>query len=131
MQVYASPDDGPEWEAINEKRYHLLKDQLELYHQESISWSIWLYKDIGFQGMVYASPESRYIKLLKPFLDKKKRLAADEWGADASLVKDIFEPLEQWLLKETPGFAHRYPPMWTPTHHGMHAYQFTYCAILG
>lgn len=117
-QVYASPDNDPEWEATNEKRYHLLKDQLELYHHEAISWSIWLYKDIGFQGMVYASPESPYIKLLKPFLDKKKGLVADEWGANASIVKDIFDPLEEWLLGATPGVVRRYPPTWTPARHG-------------
>jgi len=67
--------------------------------------------------MVHTSPESRYMKLLAPFLEKKKRIAADEWGADTKVVHDLFEPIQQWLLKETPGFAHRYPPMWTPTHH--------------
>jgi hypothetical protein len=50
--------------------------------------------------MVYASPESAYIKKLAPFLAKKKRIAADEWGCDAKLVADIFQPLEDWLVKE-------------------------------
>lgn len=48
----------------------------------------------------YAGPESAYIKHFREFLLKKKRLAADEWGADPSTVADIFVPLEQWLLKE-------------------------------
>jgi len=115
--VYASPSDGDDWEDINSHRYHLLKDQLDIYKRSNIGWSIWLYKDIGFQGMVYASPESPYIERFSEFLKKKKRLAADEWGADASLVKDIFDPLEHWLLKETPAFAKRYPPTWQPTKH--------------
>jgi len=50
--------------------------------------------------MVYASPETAYIKRLQPFLAKKKRLAADEWGCDASVVADIFQPLEDWLVRE-------------------------------
>jgi hypothetical protein len=50
--------------------------------------------------MVYASPASAYIKLLAPFIAKKKRLAADEWGCDSSTVKHIFDPVEEWLLKE-------------------------------
>jgi hypothetical protein len=28
--------------------------------------------DIGFQGMVYVGEETPYMKLLKPFLEKKK-----------------------------------------------------------
>jgi len=41
------------------------------------SWSIWLYKDIGFQGMLYTDPEGPYMKLLAPFLAKKKRFASE------------------------------------------------------
>lgn len=53
LKVYANPSDGPDWEEVNAARYHLLKDQLQIYRADEISWSIWLYKDIGFQGMVY------------------------------------------------------------------------------
>lgn len=70
--------------------------------------------------MVYASPDTAYIKLLKPFLEKKKRLAADEWGADTKVVSHIFDPLQEWLVQEVPGIKKRYPPMWTVTHHGMY-----------
>lgn len=42
---------GPEKEAINSERYQMLKDQLSLYKAKKIvGWSIWTYKDIGFQG---------------------------------------------------------------------------------
>jgi hypothetical protein len=50
----------------------VLKDQLTVYKQAKASWSIWLYKDIGFQGMTFVSKETPYMKLLKPFLEKKK-----------------------------------------------------------
>lgn len=29
--VYASPDDTPDWQEVNKDRYHLVKDQLQLY----------------------------------------------------------------------------------------------------
>ena len=64
----------------------------------------------------YAGEETPYRKLFREFHLKKKRLAADEWGADPSTVADIFVPVEQWIMKEAPHFAERYPPMWTPTH---------------
>lgn len=51
--VYARKEyDGEKETAkINESRIALLKDQLEVYDEDRISWSIWLYKDIGYQGM--------------------------------------------------------------------------------
>ncbi|KAG8885360.1 hypothetical protein FRB97_001435 [Tulasnella sp. 331] len=115
--VYANPDDGPNWKAVNEVRYHVLKDQLAIYNERKISWSIWLYKDIGFQGMVYASPDTAYITRLKPFLQKKKRLAADAWGADVSAIEGIFKPVEDWLNEEVPGIVHKYPPTWKARKH--------------
>lgn len=50
----------------------MLEDQLKLYDETQASWSIWLWKDIGFQGMTYVNEETAYMKLLKPFLEKKK-----------------------------------------------------------
>ena len=64
-----------------------------------MSWSIWTYKDIGFQGMVYTSPDSPYMKLLWDFLAKKQRLALDAWGADVDTVKDVYEPLERLIAE--------------------------------
>lgn len=117
--MYASPSDGPGWEKINERRYHVLKDQLALYDAHQISWSIWLYKDIGFQGMVHASSESPYIKRFSSFLAKKKRLAADSWGADTSAAQYVFDPIEEWVSREAQHIVHRYPPTWRVNKHGM------------
>ncbi|EJU04713.1 cellulase [Dacryopinax primogenitus] len=115
--VYAGPTDAPDWESINVDRYNVLKDQLSLYDQHKVSWSIWLYKDIGFQGMVYCAPDTPYMKRLDAFLQKKKRLAADAWGADTSTVKDVFDPLEAWFVKEVPHIKQRYPSTWRPNNH--------------
>lgn len=70
--VYADKSDGPDFEQVNEVRFRVLEDQLQLYDETASSWSIWLWKDIGFQGMVYVDDETPYMKLMKPFLEKKK-----------------------------------------------------------
>lgn len=69
--VYA-PTSDPNHETINARRYAVLQDQLSMYADNRTSWSIWLYKDIGLQGMVYVKEETAYMQLLKPFLEKKK-----------------------------------------------------------
>ena len=51
-KVYSNEADGADWEETNAARFQLLRDQLKIYKEDQISWSIWLYKDIGFQGMV-------------------------------------------------------------------------------
>jgi hypothetical protein len=98
----------------NEQRYQLLGKQLSIYKEDQIHWSIWLYKDIGFQGMVYTKPDSAYIRLLKPFLDKKKRLGLDAWGRDDTHVKHIWEPVIHHFKEEIPEQfqGKRYPFHW-------------------
>lgn len=101
--VYARRQyDGLATDAINERRYKVLKDQLAIYNQDRLSWSIWLYKDIGFQGMVYVSQETSYTTLLKDFLAKKHRLAVDAWGADTAQVQHIYQPLINHITEEIP-----------------------------
>lgn len=64
--------------------------------------------------MVYANPDSAYIRLLKPFLDKKKRLGLDKWGRDDTHVGHIYAPLIQHLKEEIPEefLNKRYPQHW-------------------
>jgi hypothetical protein len=81
------------------------------------------HQDIGFQGMLYASPNSSYVGRLASFLAKKKRLAVDGWGADASVVQSLFDPIDNWLSTEAPHFSQKYPPTWTVDHWGEHITQ--------
>ena len=133
--VYARKEyDGDATDAINDTRIHLLKDQLAIYNRvctllsvpglplvnslsskDRLSWSIWLYKDIGFQGMVYVSPETSYATLFKDFLARKHRLAVDAWGADDSSVRNVYQPLIDHIVEEVPEkYRHLYPsPVWT------------------
>jgi hypothetical protein len=52
--------------------------------------------------MVYVSPSTPYMALLRSFLAKKHRLAVDQWGADSSSVKHIYTPLIDHILEEVP-----------------------------
>lgn len=47
--VYSS--GSADSEEINHERFNLLGQQLRIYDKYQVSWSIWLYKDIGVQGM--------------------------------------------------------------------------------
>jgi len=116
--VYAAQGD-PDWEQVNQERINLLEDQLKIYRETRISHSIWLYKDVGFQGMVYVKPDTPYMKLMKPFIDKKKRLALDAWGRDDRHVKDIWEPVVDHIYKELPERYHKagYPYHWGVARH--------------
>ncbi|KAJ7644006.1 glycoside hydrolase, partial [Roridomyces roridus] len=113
--VYARKQyEGEATEKINEERYQVLKDQLDIYNKDRLSWSIWLYKDIGFQGMVYIDLDTPYMTLFKDFLAKKHRLAVDAWGADDTAVKSVYQPLLDHVLEEIPAkYRDLYPaPVW-------------------
>jgi len=88
----------------DEHRYRLLQDQLEIYAEHEASWSLWTYKDIGLQGMVYAPADSPYIRRIQPVLEKKARLGVDCWGSMDTGVRHIMEPIEETLAKEFPDF---------------------------
>lgn len=77
--VYAPPS-SPDADTVNTQRYNLLGAQLRIYEKYNIGWSIWTYKDIGMQGMVYADPKGKWMKTLQPFIEKKKKVQADAWG---------------------------------------------------
>ncbi|KIK58821.1 glycoside hydrolase family 5 protein [Collybiopsis luxurians FD-317 M1] len=99
---------------INRRRYGVLRDQLEMYRKDSLSWSIWLYKDIGFQGMVYVSQDTPYMNHFRSFLLKKHHLAVDAWGADDKHVKHIYDPIIHLLKEEIPESNRKlYPPIWS------------------
>lgn len=118
--VYASPSD-PDHKKINQGRYDLLHAQLKIYRETEVSWSIWTYKDIGYQGMLYVSPDTPWMKLLGPFLKKKAALGTDFWGRnDAKDIKDNYDPLFAHLRDVVPEQFRkkRYPsPLWSIERH--------------
>ncbi|KAH8724184.1 glycoside hydrolase superfamily [Phaeosphaeriaceae sp. PMI808] len=101
----------------NSQRFAMLEEQLQIYRETGVSWSIWLYKDIGYQGMTYIAPDSPYMKLIAPFLAKKKRLGLDFWGSsDKSAVAHIYDPFVASLKEMVAEHLQKkkYPsPLWT------------------
>lgn len=116
--VYANPEYEPDAESINQDRYNMLAEQLRVYDKYQISWSIWLWKDVGLQGMVYTSPESPWNKLVKPMLEKKKRLQLDSWGQYPSEEVDkLIIPLVNWIDLVSPTATKTYPTTWNTKRH--------------
>jgi hypothetical protein len=109
----AELDGADEAAATNQQRYDLLAEQLRIYDKYRIHWSIWLYKDIGLQGMVHTSPSSPYMKTIAAFLAKKRRLQVDAWGRRPSKeVEELMKPLVEWIDRNAPESKGRYPTPW-------------------
>ena len=91
-------------EQADAMRYQLLRDQLDIYARSGVNWSIWTYKDIGLQGVVFASPDSPWVERIRPILEKKARLGVDAWGGTDAEIRDVMEPLERLFAKEYPDY---------------------------
>ena len=76
----------------DEQRLQLLADQLSIYDDYDVSWTLWTYKDVGRQGLVSARPDSPYLKRFASFIGKKDRLAADKWGSDGEGPVEVDRP---------------------------------------
>ncbi|MCJ1309532.1 hypothetical protein MMC25_003192 [Agyrium rufum] len=116
--VYSDPRIDSNAEEINQDRFSLLSEQLSIYDKYQIHWSIWLYKDIGVQGMVHTSPDSKWNKLIQPFLEKKRYLQLDAWGKYPSKdAEEALNPLVEWIDKQAPNAKDQYPTPWATERH--------------
>lgn len=114
--VYADPRYDADANTINQERYNLLGEQLRLYDKYGIHWSIWLYKDIGVQGMLHTSSESKWNKTIQPFLDKKNKCLLDAWGRRPSEEPQaLLKPLVEWIDRVSPSAKQIYPHVWGGT----------------
>jgi hypothetical protein len=105
--------DGPEAAPANAERCVLLAEQLRVYDRHAIHWSIWLYKDIGYQGMVYADAASKYMRTVAPMLARKRALQVDAWGRrPAPEVDALVAPLVAWIDAQAPASKDMYPTPW-------------------
>lgn len=127
--VYADPRTDADADSINEERYNLLGDQLRIYDKYRIHWSIWLYKDIGLQGMIHTKPNSKWNTTIQPFLDKKNRLWLDSWGRRPSPEPAAaLKPLVQWIDQVSPTAKETYPTPWNTERHLLRAVFQTFLA---
>jgi len=88
----------------DDDKYRLFSDQLEIYEAHGASWSIWAYKDIGGEGLVYAAPDSPWLTRIKPVIDKKVRLGVDSWATTDASIRHVMSPIEEVFAKEYPSF---------------------------
>lgn len=116
--VYADPALDADAETINQQRYNLLGEQLCIYDKYNISWSIWLYKDIGLQGMLYTNPESKWNKTIQPLLEKKRLFWLDKWGQRPNAEPEAaLRPLVNWIDSVSPTAKYTYPTHWSTEMH--------------
>ncbi|MDT0300899.1 glycoside hydrolase family 5 protein [Streptomonospora wellingtoniae] len=92
----------PEADAM---RYRVLRDQLEIYRRYGASWAVWLYKDIGLQGVACAAPDSAWMRRVEPMLRKKARLGADSWGGTEEGITEVMGPIRELFAREFPDYA--------------------------
>lgn len=127
--VYADPALDADAETINQDRYNLLGEQLRIYDKYNISWSIWLYKDIGLQGMLYTNPQSKWNKTIQPLLEKKRMFWLDKWGRrPASEPEAALRPLLDWIDRVSPTAKLTYPTSWNTELHVMRSVFYTFLA---
>jgi hypothetical protein len=87
---------------VDQARYQLLRDQLEIYDRYGVGWSLWSYKDIGLQGLVSAAADSSYVRRIQTVIAKKTKLGVDEWGTTDAHVRGVIAPIEALLDAEVP-----------------------------
>lgn len=127
--VYADPRHDADADEINQERYNLLSQQLRIYDKYQIHWSIWLYKDIGLQGMVHSSPDSLWNRTIQSFLQKKQKLRLDHWGNRPNPEVDaVLKPLVNWIDSVAPAAKQTYPTPWFTERHILRAVWQTFVA---
>ena len=72
VSEFGSAYNGPPEKV--EDRLRSLDDQLDIFGEFGASWAIWTYKDLGTMASLKADPESDYMQLIKPVLEKKELL---------------------------------------------------------
>lgn len=58
-------------------RLNALKDQLFIFNRYDQHWTIWTYKDIGYEGLVCTDPSSEYYRRITPLLKIKRELSLE------------------------------------------------------
>jgi endoglucanase len=60
-------------------RLRALDDQLALFDQYGVHWTMWTYKDIHVMGWVQLAPDAPYVRAIRRVLDAKRDLSTDFW----------------------------------------------------
>ena len=89
---------------LDAERRQIVDDQLEIYRRHNAGFAIWMYKDLGRQGLTYARPDSPYRQRFDDFVAKKNRLGADQWGSDGEGPREVTQPVQDLIAREFPRF---------------------------
>ncbi|KAH8705934.1 glycoside hydrolase superfamily [Talaromyces proteolyticus] len=85
------PSKAEDTEAIHQKGYNLLGEQLRIYNKYQIHY---------LQGMLHTSPESKWNRTVQSFVEKKQRLRLDTWVTHPSPeVNAVLQPRLEWIDK--------------------------------
>jgi endoglucanase len=60
-------------------RLRALDDQLAVFDEHGVHWSMWTYKDIHVMGWMQLSPDAPYLKAIARVLEAKRALSTDFW----------------------------------------------------
>ena len=65
--------------ALEPSRLRVMADLIDIAEEYGDHWTIWTYKDIGKMGLVYADPESEWMRRTRPVREAKMTLRCDSW----------------------------------------------------
>ena len=87
---------------LDDERLEVLDAQLSIYERYGAGWSLWTYKDVGLQGLVYARADSPYMRRFGEFIERKSRLGVDSWGSTDRELPELVEPIHAFIAEEFP-----------------------------
>jgi endoglucanase len=82
-----------------------LEDQVSVFEEYGVHWTIWTYKDVGVMGFVNVAPDSKYMQVLAPVLKAKQDLGVDNWlstGLPGTVVGSTICELADLIEKAIP-----------------------------
>jgi hypothetical protein len=66
-------------EALQASRLRVMADWLDILQEKGDHWTIWTYKAIGKMGLMYADPQSEWMRRTRPTREAKTALRCDNW----------------------------------------------------
>ena len=85
-------------------RLKALDDQLSVFEEAGIDWTIWTWKDMGMMGLATVDTESDYVRAVAPVLAAKREMGTDSWvpNQPPTPVQRKMSELSQLILSRIP-----------------------------
>jgi endoglucanase len=72
-----------------------LDDQVSVFEEYGVHWTIWTYKDVGVMGLVDVDPGSKYMQVTAPIFKAKRDLGVDSWLSAGLLGSTVGETIRE------------------------------------